>query len=126
MDQILINIISVIVTAVVIPIISLLGTKLIQWIGTKTNNEKATKILSDATTIVLNSVKTVFQTYVDTLKKSGSFNKDAQDIALSKAKDIELSQLSTETIKFIENSYGDINSWLTIQIEATISTLKNH
>jgi len=67
-----------------------------------------------------------FLIYVDTLKKSGSFNKDAQDIALSKAKDIALSQLSTETIKFIENSYGDINNWLTIQIEATISTLKNH
>lgn len=125
MDEIIINIISVVVTAMVIPLITLLGTKLIQWIGTKIENEKAAKIIAEASAIVLNSVKTVFQTYVDSLKKSGAFNQTAQEVALNRAKEIALSQLSSETIKYIEKNHGDLSSWLTVQIEATINTLKH-
>ena len=125
MDEIIISIISVVVTAVVIPLITLLGTKLIQWIGAKIDNEKSAKIIAEASTIVLNSVKTVFQTYVDALKKNGAFNQSAQEVALNRAKEIALSQLSSETIKYIEKNYGDASSWLTVQIEATINTLKN-
>ena len=125
MDEIIISIISVVVTAVVIPLITLLGTKLIQWIGTKIDNEKSVKIIAEASTIVLNSVKTVFQTYVDALKKNGAFNQSAQEVALNRAKEIALSQLSSETIKYIEKNYGDASAWLTVQIEATINTLKH-
>jgi uncharacterized protein YdaT len=67
----------------------------------------------------------VFQTYVDTLKKSGSFNKDAQDIALSKAKDTVLSQLTTEVKDYITTNFGDLNNWITNQIESSINLLKN-
>ena len=125
MNELFINIISVVVTVVVIPLITLLGTKLIKWITTKIDDEKSARILSDASTIILNSVKTVFQTYVDALKKNGTFNQSAQEEAMNKAKEIALSQLSSETIKFIEKNYGDAGSWLTVQIEATINTLKN-
>ncbi len=124
MNELFINIISVVVTVVVIPLITLLGTKLIKWITTKIDDEKSARILSDASTIILNSVKTVFQTYVDALKKNGTFNQSAQEEAMNKAKEIALSQLSSETIKFIEKNYGDAGSWLTVQIEATINTLK--
>ncbi len=125
MDEILINVISVIVTAIVIPLITLLGTKLIQWINTKITDEKSAKILTDASTIVTNAVKTVFQTYVEALKKNGTFDQEAQQIAMNSAKEIVLSQLSSETLKFVERNFGDTNSWLTVQIEATINTLKN-
>lgn len=79
------NVLSCIVTAVVIPLITLLGSKLIKWISSKIDNEKTEKDLTGATTIVLDAVKCVFQTYVETLKKEGSFNKNAQLIALNKA-----------------------------------------
>lgn len=125
MNEILLNIISVAVTAVVVPLISLLGTKLIQWIGTKVKDEKAATFLSNASKIVLNAVKSVFQTYVDSLKKSGTFDAEAQKLALIKAKDIVKSQLSTELIDYIKKNYGDLDSWITTQVEATIDTLKN-
>lgn len=125
MDQILINILSVVVTAVVIPLITLLGTKFIQFIGAKTHNEKAAQALANATTIVLNAVKTVFQTYVEALKKNGTFDQKAQVEALTKARDLALKQFSDELKGFITASYGDLNTWLTMQIEATINTLKN-
>ena len=69
MNEIVINVISCLMTAVVIPLISLLGSKLITWLNTKIKNDKASNLLTQATTIVLNAVKTVFQTYVDSLKK---------------------------------------------------------
>jgi uncharacterized membrane protein len=126
MDEIINNIISVVVTVVVIPLITLLGTNLIQWIGTKTANEKAAKILSEASTIIINSVKTVFQTYVDTLKKSGKFDSEAQIEALQRAKTTALAQLKNETQEYIKANYGSVDIWLVTQIEATIDTLKNN
>ena len=125
MNELLLNILSVVVTAVVIPLITLLGTKLIQWVGTKIKNEKAAKLLSNATTVVLNAVKTVFQTYVDSLKKSGNFTVEAQKEALIRAKNICFQQLGAETTDYIQSNFGDIDAWLSVQIEATINTLKN-
>ena len=96
MNEMLLNIISVVVSAIVLPLISIGGTQLIKLINSKIKNQEASKLLSDATSIVLNAVRTVTQTYVDTLKANGSFNKDAQLVALNKAKDIALSQMSTD------------------------------
>lgn len=125
MNEILLNILSCIVTVVVIPLITLLGTKLIKWISSKIDNEKAAKYLSEATAIVLDAVKCVFQTYVEVLKKEGSFNASAQVIALNKAKDIVLDQLNEDIKKYIQNNFGDVDTWITTQIEASINTLKN-
>lgn len=49
MNEMLINIISVLVTAIVIPVISLLGAKLVSWLSTKIKNEKANKMIKTAT-----------------------------------------------------------------------------
>lgn len=124
MNEMLINIISVLVTAVVIPVISLLGAKLVSWLSTKIKNEKANKMIKTATEIVVSAVKTVFQTYVDALKKEGKFDKESQILALTKAKDIALSQMTEDVKEFIQTNYEELDLWLTIQIEATINTLK--
>lgn len=125
MNDILLNIISIVVTAVIVPLISLLGSKLIQWIGTKVKDEKAAAFLSKASEIVLSAVKSVFQTYVDSLKKSGDFDAEAQKTALNKATVIIKSQLGTELIDYIKKNYGDLDAWISTQVESTIDTLKN-
>lgn len=125
MNDILINVISAVVTTVLLPLITWAGTKLIQYIGTKVKNEKAAALLTTATTIVLNAVRSVFQTYVESLKASGSFNAEAQKTALSKAKDIALSQLGEDVKEYISSTYGNLDGWLTNQIESTINLLKN-
>ena len=125
MNDILINVISAVVTTVLLPLITWAGTKLIQYIGTKVKNEKAAALLTTATTIVLNAVRSVFQTYVESLKASGSFNAEAQKTALSKAKDIALSQLGDDLKEYISSTYGNLDGWLTNQIESTINLLKN-
>ena len=125
MNEILLNVLSVLLTAVILPLISIAGTQLIKFINSKIKNNELAKQLTTATTIVTNAVRVVFQTYVDTLKKNGSFDKEAQVEALTRAKNIALSQITEDTKSYIEDNYGDFNNWLTIQIESTIDSLKN-
>ena len=125
MNEILLNVLSVLLTAVILPLISIAGTQLIKFINSKIKNNELAKQLTTATTIVTNAVRVVFQTYVDTLKKNGGFDKEAQAEALNRAKNIALSQITEDTKSYIEENYGDFNNWLTIQIESTIDLLKN-
>lgn len=124
MNEILLNILSVVVSAVVLPLISLIGAKLVSFINTKINDEKASKLLSKATEIVTNAVRSVFQTYVEALKKNGTFDKESQISALNQAKTIAISQMTDEVKDYISATYGDLDNWLTIQIESTINLLK--
>lgn len=125
MNEILLNVLSCVVTVVIIPLITLLGSKLIKWISSKVDNEKTSKYITEATTIVLDAVKCVFQTYVEALKKAGNFGKEAQLAALTKAKDIVLAQLSGDIKEYINKNFGDVDIWINTQIEASINTLKN-
>ena len=125
MNEILMNIISVVVTAVILPLISFAGSKLIAWLNAKIKDENGKIQLTVATTIVTNAVRSVFQTYVDTLKKNGTFDLESQKIALTKAKDEALAQMTDDIKEYITKNYGDLESWLTTQIEATINILKN-
>lgn len=125
MDDIFINILSCIVTVIILPLITLLGSKLIKWISKKIDDENVEKNLIKATNIILDAVKYVLQTYVDNLKKEGKFTKDAQLIAFNKAKEIVLSQFNEEIKSYIKDNFGDIDSWIDVQIEASINNLKN-
>lgn len=125
MSAILMNVLSAVVTAVVLPLISIGGSRLIAYINGKIKNDEAAKTLSVATEIVTNAVRSVFQTYVESLKVSGTFTKEAQLNALNKAKEIALAQMNEETKAYITENYGNLEYWLAVQIEATINTLKN-
>ena len=125
MNDILINVISAVVTTVLLPLITWAGTKLIQYIGTKVKNEKASALLTTATNIVLNAVRSVFQTYVESLKANGKFDSASQVEALKRAKDIALSQLGDDVKEYITANFGNLDGWLTNQIESSINLLKN-
>ncbi len=126
MNEILLNILSVVVSAVVLPLISLIGAKLVSFINTKINNEKASKLLEKATEIVTSAVRSVFQTYVEALKKNGTFDKNSQISALNQAKTIVINQMTDEVKTYISATYGNLDNWLSTNIEATISKLKSN
>jgi hypothetical protein len=125
MDEIIISIISVVVTSVVLPLITLGGTKLIQLINQKIKDEKTRNLLTGLSTIVERAVRSVTKTYVDSLKKSGKFDQEAQRIAFSLAKEEVLKELNQETNSFIETNYGNVNDFVTTQIESTINLIKS-
>lgn len=105
--------------------LSFVGTKLCAFIDSKVKDTKGNALLKQATTVVLNAVRATFQTYVESLKNSGSFDGEAQIKALNQAKDTALSQLTTEVKDYITSNFGDLNSWITTQIESSINLLKN-
>jgi len=125
MNQILLNILAAVTTCIILPLISFLGIKLSQWLSTKIKDEKAQALFNKAIAIVTNAVQVTFQTYVESLKNSGSFGKEEQAIAFDKAKAIITSELTEELKAFITQNYGDLQKWITNQVEATIYKLKN-
>lgn len=125
MNQILLNVLAAVTTCIILPLISFLGIKLSQWLSTKIKDEKAQKLFAQATEIVTNAVRSTFQTYVESLKASGGFGKEEQLIALGKAKAIILSEMTTELKDWVSTYYGDLQSWISNQIEASIYKLKN-
>ena len=126
MNEIILNIISVVVTAVILPLISYAGARLITWLNTKIKDENAKQQLTVATDIVTNAVRSVFQTYVEALKKNGTFDKESQKVALIKAKNDALGQMTDEIKEYITKNYGDLETWIVTQIESTINILKNN
>ena len=125
MNNILLNIISVIVTAIILPLISYLGLRLTTYLNNKIKDEKTKTLLTKATQIVTNAVRSVFQTYVESLKAEGKFDEHSQNVALKKAKDIVQAEFGDDIKNFINENYGDLTEWITNQIEATINLLKN-
>lgn len=124
MNEIILNIISVVVTAVILPLISYAGARLIAWLNAKIKDENAKQQLTVATDIVTNAVRSVFQTYVETLKKNGTFDKESQKVALIKAKNDALGQMSDEIKEYITKNYGNLETWIITQIESNINILK--
>lgn len=125
MNQILLNVLAAVTTCIILPLISFLGIKLSQWLSTKIKDEKAQALFTKAIGIVTNAVQVTFQTYVESLKNSGSFGKEEQAIAFDKTKAIITSELTEELKNFITQNYGDLQKWIANQVEATIYKLKN-
>ena len=79
---------------------------------------------SEVVNAILAAVEYVNQTFVDSLKESGSFDAEAQQTAFKMAKDAALTSLSAGTYKWLEKSYVDLDAWLTVQIESAVKAVK--
>lgn len=73
---------------------------------------------------VFSSVEYVNQTFVQSLKESGSFDKEAQEVAFEKAKEAALLTMEASTRKWLEKSFADLDGWLTVQIESAVKGAK--
>jgi hypothetical protein len=120
-QSVLISAVSIVVTA----LISWVTERFIAWLNAKTKASKSNTYLVTASTIVLNVVKSTFQTTVQALKESGTFDQDAQTKVFESAKAAVLDQLTEEVKTYITDTYGSVETWLTNAIEAAIYDLKN-
>lgn len=119
--------------SLVIQIVSVVLATLGAWvlakvkslINTKIKNEKARALLGSATTVVSNVVKATYQTYVESIKGTDAWTKDAQEKALQDAVTAARSQLSEEVEKYISDNFGDVETWIKSLIETTLYNLKN-
>jgi len=125
------EILTTIIQVVVIPAIPVLVTYLVKFLKaqadqttTKINNELIRTYLQEATDAVLQAVTYTAQTYVDTLKKEGKFDKEAQKTAFNTAKNVALQLLTEEAKQMITDLYGDLTLWLDTKIEQTVKEQK--
>lgn len=93
-------------------------------LSTKTDSELAKKYLADAADAITTAVSLVNQTYVDGLKKSGTFTKENQEEALSRAIKEAVNLMRHETLAFLKEAYGDMNDYLVSKIEAEVRLQK--
>lgn len=125
------EILTTLIQVVVIPAIPVLVTYLVKFLKakadqttTKIDNELIRTYLQEATDAVLQAVTCTAQTYVDTLKKQGKFDEEAQRTAFNTAKNIALQLLTAEAKQMIEDLYGDLMLWLDTKIEQTVKEQK--
>ena len=105
-------------------LVTWLTALLTSFLNSKIKDKKLVQYMTAITEIVMSSVQTVSQTFVDTLKKNGKFDEQAQNEAKERALTIIKSQLTPELTNYITENFGDITNYLTTQIEATIYNLK--
>lgn len=99
---------------------------LAKHLSTQTDNALAKKYLSDASDAITTAVSRVNQTYVDGLKKSGTFTKENQEEALGLAVKEAVNLMTHETIAFLKEAYGDMNDYLVSKIEAEVRLQKKN
>ena len=119
-NEILIAIIGGIVGLAFTVASAVLVPMLVAWLKTKTKNEVLKNAIDRAGTIIINAARATTQTYVDALKKSNSFDDEAQKTAFNMTMSAVLELLNTETKQAIIDTYGDLEKWLTTEIEAAV------
>lgn len=90
----------------------------------KTNNDLANKYIDMIYTTVTNCVIATNQTYVDTLKQQGAFDKTAQVIAFNQTLEAVKRMLSADSLNYIHSITEDIDFYLSKLIEASVRDQK--
>ena len=115
----------------IVPLLAVLTGYLVQWIKAKTAEatEKNRKDVFDKYITMLGEtitkcVSATNQTYVDALKKAGSFDAEAQKKAFELTMDAVLSLLGKDAIAYLGAIHGDLTDYLTTLIEAEVKAQK--
>lgn len=111
----------------IIPLLGVLTTYLINYISTQKEkvkeqigNEKLNKYIDLLAEAIKASVVATNQTYVETLKKEGKFDKEAQLKAFELTKQAVLGILSQDAKICLQEAFGDLNAYIDNSIEATV------
>ena len=115
----------------IVPLLAVLTGYLVQWIKAKTAEatEKNQKDVFDKYITMLGEtiakcVSATNQTYVDALKKAGSFDAEAQKHAFEMTLNAVMNVLGKDAIEYLTAIYGDLTGYLTTLIEAEVKSQK--
>jgi hypothetical protein len=116
----------------IVPLVGILTFYLVNWLTKKSNeitanidNETARKYIDMLTETVIECVEATTQTYVESLKKQGAFDAEAQKIALETTCENILSILSEEAKEYLAEIYGDLNIAIVNKVEAQVKLQKS-
>lgn len=116
---------------VIVPLLAALTIYAVKWINAKANqikaetdNEVLDKYLTMLAETITKCVVATNQTYVETLKKEGKFDVDAQKVAFQKTYDAVMEIISIEMIDYLTEAVGDFDTFLMQSIEAEVNSNK--
>ena len=116
----------------IIPLIGVLTGVLIKYINSKSaeaitviDNEQAKKYIALLDSTITSCVLATTQTYVDALKKAGSFDAAAQKTAFEMTYNAVLDVLTEDAKDYLTAFYGDLSAYMTNKIEAEVQNTKN-
>lgn len=89
-----------------------------------TKNEWLNSVINEAISNIMDSVLYVNQTYVDSLKNRGEFNKESQKEAFTLAYNEAIKLISEEAKEVISKTYGSLDEWIHMQIEIAVNNAK--
>ena len=115
----------------IIPLLGILTTFLVLLIKTKMSelnerisDETAKKYVNMLAETIGDCVIATNQTYVESLKKEGRFDAEAQKQALQQTYDNVIALLSDEAKEYFAEASGDIEKLIKTKIEATVKAVK--
>ena len=115
----------------VIPLLGVLTMYLVQFIRLKsqeitdkTDSELADKYIQMLTDTITTCVIATNQTYVESLKKQGKFDAEAQKEAFNLTYNAVMAVLTDEAKHYLAAIYGDLTAYITTRIEAEVNVSK--
>ena len=90
----------------------------------KTDNEIMDKYISMLTNTITDCVIATNQTYVEALKKQGSFDAEAQKVAFDLTYQAVINVLSDDAKEYLASAYGDLSAYIGNLIEAEVNRNK--
>lgn len=121
------QIIGIVIVLILLPLIAYLLSVAVSYMKAKAENiqnQTVKDIVLDAIDTVEQSVLYVMQTYVDALKRGGTFTKEAQQAAFEKAAERARELITDEVKAMISATYGDFDKWLETRIEKEVRANK--
>lgn len=113
------EIITTIITAVVVPGLLWLGKQIADYLKEKSKNDKLDKYIGIASDCVSDAVKATAQTFVDKVADS-KWNEETKQQAFELAKEKALENLGISGKKLIAEALGDFDKWMDTKIEAEV------
>lgn len=98
----------------------------IKWIASKIKNKEVAGLLTTILTIATNAVKSTYQSYVEGIKGTDGWTKEAQENALNMALATAKSELTVGALNYIQKQHGDIDQYLKTLFESILYDLKNN
>jgi Ni,Fe-hydrogenase I large subunit len=127
MNEILKEVIMSVIT-IMITILSGCITRIITIkmndMSNKIKDSRKVEFLNWVNSVIVQCVDTTTQTYIDTLKKNGNFNEQAQKEAFNMTMNNISSLLSEQDMSTLGGYVGDTSTWITTSIESYIKSRK--
>lgn len=115
----------------IIPLLGVLATFIIKYVNAKSaeisatrDNELEKKYINMLNNTISDCVIATTQTYVESLKKQGAFDAEAQKVAFTMTYESVIKLLTEEATIYLNEAVGDLSLYITQKIEAEVNLNK--